>query len=147
METDVRKVVPLGFSDLNQDELLLVSIFRIWYRQKQNLDAIESSILLRLREDKIYPALKDVFVFFRSFIYRRLVLVHDNELLSHTEEFLLEILGGTEEYDNFESQKCREKLMAAMTLPRPMEYIERSGYDLVQYKVAQSYCKFIAFPV
>ena len=147
MTTDIQNIIPLGFSDLNQDESLLVSIFRIWYQQKNNKEAIESSISLLLKEDKIHPALNAIFVFFRSFIFRRLVLINDNELLSQTEEFLLEILGGTEEYDNHESQRCRAQLLAAMTLPRPLECIERSGYDFVQYKVAQSYCKFIAFPV
>ena len=139
--------VPLGFSDLNQDESLLISIFRKWYQERKERNKVESTIKELLIKDKIYSALEDIFTFFRHFIYRRLVLINDNEILSSTEEFLLEILGSPEENHNLPSQQCRDQLQASMILPRPIECIHRSGYDFVQYKVAQSYRKFMLYPL
>ena len=140
-------IVPLGFSDLNQNESLLISIFRKWYQERKHTNKVENSIKELLKKDKIYTALEEVFSFFRRFVYRRLILINDNEILSSTEEFLLEILGSSEENDNLPSQRCRVQLQNVMTLPRPIECIHRSGYDLVQYKVAQSYRKFMVSPL
>ena len=139
--------VPLGFSDLNQDESLLISIFRKWYQEKKNPNKVEGIIRQLLIKDKIYSALEEIFIFFKQFIYRRLVLINDNEILSSTEEFLLEILGSPDENFDLPNQKCRNKLAEAMILPRPIECITRSGYDVLQYKVAQSYCKFMVHPL
>ena len=138
--------IPLGFSDLNQDESMLISIFRVWYTQKESQDEIEASLQMLLKEDKIYPALTDVFHFFRRFTHLRLVHINDNEVLSSTEEYLLKVLGSTDQYHDSIGQRCRERLRSTMTILRPIDSIERSGYDLVQQKIAESYLKFVISP-
>lgn len=140
------ETIPLGFSDLNQDESLLISIFRIWYKKKENQGAIEHSIRTLLKENKIYPFLTETFIFFRRFTYLRLVHINDNEILSPTEEYLLQTLGSNEAYHDSESEQYRSQLLATMTLLRPIEYIDRSGYDVVQHKIAQNYLRFMMPP-
>ena len=139
--------IPLGFSDLNQDESLLIEIFRKWYQEKKHPNDVERNIKERLQKDKIYTALEEIFTFFRHFICRRLILVNNNEVLSSTEENLLEILGSLTGNHNLPNQRCRAKLRATMTLLRPIECINRSGHDFIQYKIAQSYRMFMIPPL
>ena len=147
MQNKHYEIVPLGFSDLNPDEVMLVSIFRTWYQQKQQQQEIENSIRILLENDVIYPALTEIFNFFRRFVYLRLVHINDNELLSPTEEHLLKVLSCTKEYQSSESKLCREKLLSINIVSRPMESIDRSGVDFLNHKVAQSYLNFLNFPL
>ena len=91
--------IPLGFSDLTQDEILLVSLFRSWYQKEQTSDLEENSLLDLIRIDRVVPILSDLCVFFRHFKHLRLVTINEQEILSLTEEDLLRVLGESMEQD------------------------------------------------
>ena len=141
--------LPLGFSDLIQDEAMIVSIFRSWYQQVSNRSGFEKDIKDLLHEDKLYPVLEDLFAFFRSFTHLRLVHVNEHELLSSTEEYLIAILAGSDNYNDVDNlaQKCRIYFQTAKINLRPIHQIKRSGYDLLQIKIAQSYQRFMKSPL
>ncbi|MEM9459958.1 MAG: hypothetical protein AAGF11_37630 [Myxococcota bacterium] len=131
---------PLGFSDLTQDEALLVSIFRSWVRQASAQADFEQSARDLLRLDHIYPALDDLFVFFRSFCQRPEVHVNEHEVLSATEEQLLTVLGEQDaRCRDTATDGCRATLRELSMKPRPTDEITRSGDDLLHAKLAQSY--------
>ena len=135
--------VPLGFSDLNQDEAMLVSIFRAWYRQEDS----EEKLRDQLQKDRVSPALTALFQFFRCFVHLRLVHVNEHEVLSPTEESLLAVLSVSAEPGEAVTQRCRVQLMAAQIQPRPLSSIHRSGRDALQRKVAEGYQRFMMSPL
>ena len=116
---------PLGFSDLTHDEAMIVCIFRGWHEHAPNRELFETRIRDRLQTSQIYAALTEIFQFFQRFTHLRLVHVHDNAVLSPTEEHLLAILGGSIDTPGLEGAalECRAKLNEVQITPRPIEIL------------------------
>lgn len=147
MNTTNSTYTPLGFSDLTQNEINIILLFREWYIQIQDRTSYEKKVLHILRQDKIYPCLKSLFVFFQHFIQLRLVHINQSEVLSPTEEYMLSILGLSTLMDDDVTERCRIELLSLHKQPRPISSIERSGYDYLQHKMVQSYQKFMRNPL
>ena len=145
MTSSYTTFLPIGFSDLTEEEILIISIFRSWYEKKRPFDNIEAELLNSLRDNRIHSALSDLFLFFRSFVQLRLVHTHEQEVLSPTEEHLLAVLGRSHELSDIEPvvQRCHMSLSALNMAPRSINNINRKGCDLLQTKIAQSYRRFL----
>ena len=55
----------LGFSDLTEDEALLIVLYREWIGQHLSRETFELKMLLVLASDALQPVLDDIFVIFR----------------------------------------------------------------------------------
>ena len=145
--------VPLGFSDLTQDERMLVCIFRSWHRHASESPSSRTTFETHLREmlklDRLCSALTDLFLFFRSFNFLRAVCVNEHEVLSPSEEDLLRILGTSTDTVKADTatHNCRMQLKAVHMLPRAIEDINRSGHDHLEAQIAKSYQAFLTFPL
>ncbi|MEM9292254.1 MAG: hypothetical protein AAGD01_11285 [Acidobacteriota bacterium] len=139
--------VPLGLSDLTQDECLIVSISRAWLRLGPTYAVAEHSIARLLQTDRIYPALDALFDTFRSLTPNRPAeLPAESDLLSPQEERLLDRLAlapftpeNPDEPLSREEINCRAALWLAEIELRPPDAIERSGRDQRMHRIAQSY--------
>lgn len=114
---------PLGFSDLNQDEELLIITYRDWKRRTAIKAVAEHAIASLLRTAPIYPFLPVVFRSFRRYFPREDRPGHDGLLLTRQEEALLTGLAP------YLSDFCI----------RPAYNILRSGRDRSLLEVDQTY--------
>ena len=136
---------PLGFADLTQDEILLVSIFRSWFSNGPEHTLCEKDLSHLLREDRIFSVLPQIFIYFRYFKHLRIITINNNELLSLSEVDLLTFLNSENQIPAI--KQCRKKIIEHHIDIRPVSNIERSGLDYLQLRIAESYNKFMTCPL
>ena len=131
----------LGFSDLTEDECLLITLYRDWRRLGPTRAIAEHKIATLLQRDRSYLALDSLFAVFKEF-GRVDAGDHDpTGVLSDAEERLLDLLSdkAPPEFDNDVIRRCRSELAAANIKTRPGHEIPRSGQDELMLRVTQSY--------
>ena len=135
------QLAPLGLSDLTQDECLIVSISRAWRRIGTPRAVAEHSISRLLQTDRIHPALDALFAAFDSLFATDLAEGEDSDVLSRSEETLLDELSAEAPPDRLrpEVRACQAALRHARIELRPLPTIERSGHDRLVHQTARSY--------
>ena len=109
-----RKDVSLGLSDLQEDEGLLISIYRAWQTHGPTRPVAEHHIASSLRKDRIYRALEPLF-----------------GLLSPANESLAPLFSIAEQ--------CKTALAKCGVVPRPASKIASSGQDRLSEIASLSY--------
>ena len=79
----------IGFTDLTEDEALLVSMYRDWTDQRSDSDSVERELTRALSRDFIFPALGFIFSVFRKVSQEELAICGRGDVLSLQEERLL----------------------------------------------------------
>ncbi|MEM9072342.1 MAG: hypothetical protein AAGE52_27800 [Myxococcota bacterium] len=117
----------------------MISIFRAWTRLGPS--QAQESIPRLLRCDRILPVLTSLFLLFEAFDELHRSQVEESDLLSQTEEELLDYLSGADPSDlpNPRMHACRIALRHAGIDLRRMDSIHRSGHDLVLSRIEMSY--------
>ena len=133
--------VPLGFADLTEDESLIVAIFRAWQQLGPTHAIAEHTIARVLQPDTIHPALSALFVLFGSFVQIYPGEANHTEVLSRSEEALLDQLAASEHpnLNRKDVHACRVALQQAKIQLRPLGDIPRSGDDLRLQRISMSY--------
>lgn len=133
--------VPLGFSDLTHDEWMVVSVFRAWQRLGPTRAVVEHPLARLLKADAIYPALDALFAVFVSFAANDPCETSHTELLSPSEEALLDELSAPHHPGacRLDVCACRAALRRVEIDLRPLREIHRSGHDLMLQRIAVSY--------
>lgn len=80
---------PLGFSDLTEDEGLLIVIYRDWQKRAPYLAIGEHAIARLLERDKFRAVLDDIFAIFLRVRDEEDCVLTDSPVLSFDEETLL----------------------------------------------------------
>lgn len=111
----------IGFTDLTEDEALLVSMYRDWTDQRSDSDGVERELTRALSRDFIFPALAFIFSVFRKVSQEELAICGRGDVLSLQEECLLETF----------SQSSRFPVGAV----RSVGAITRSGRDEMTRKI------------
>lgn len=122
----------LGFSDLTEDEAMLVALYREWTCQREGGYAFELRVVLILANDVLHPFLKDIFTIFRH-INADSISVHGlGDVLSEQEGLVLDAVSA---YLCGASDKASERNMIDIRLTTQ---IPRSNRDLLRLRVHQS---------
>ena len=136
-----RKDVSLGLSDLQEDEGLLISIYRAWQTHGPTRPVAEHHIASSLRKDRIYGALEPLFGLFR------VIGIESDDadrspLLSNHEKQLLDLLSPANESlaPLFSiAEQCKTALAECGVVPRPASKIASSGQDRLSEIASLSY--------
>ncbi|MEM1384182.1 MAG: hypothetical protein AAF713_08580 [Pseudomonadota bacterium] len=134
--------IPLGFSDLTQDEQLLVAVYRDWRGLGPTVSIAEHAIARTLRRDKLYQALEPLFDVFRQVAApEQRAAPQDSDVLTETEELLLDMLSdaGAEHDFGTVTARCQAALAASGVCPRMSESIPRSGIDRALTRASGGY--------
>ncbi|MEM9072694.1 MAG: hypothetical protein AAGE52_29570 [Myxococcota bacterium] len=132
---------PLGFTDLTQDEALLITIFRGWARDALETTEFEDATRDLFQNDRIRPALDDLFQVFHNFRERRGgIEISEEGVLSAAELQLLTVLDDSEDgLADCAAHACCSRLTELAMRPRRTSTIPRSGQDDLEAKIARSY--------
>ena len=133
--------VPLGFSDLTQDECLVIALFRKWHRMGPTRAIAEHRLACLLQADTIHPALDSLFRLFSAFPLASDDRDGETDLLSEGEEMLLDLLSDQEhpEKDLALVRECRRDIESSEIRLRPSSAIERTGEDRILLRTADSF--------
>ncbi|MEM9632241.1 MAG: hypothetical protein AAGA50_13000 [Pseudomonadota bacterium] len=131
----------LGLSDLQEDEGLLISIYRAWQTHGPTRSVAEHHIASSLRQDRIYGALEPLFGLFRV-IGIEAADADRSALLSSHELQLLELLSPAN--DSLAplfsiAEQCKAALAERGVVPRPASQITSSGHDRLTEIASLSY--------
>jgi hypothetical protein len=122
--------IPLGFSDLTDDEAFVVSVFRHWQSCGATCEEAESSLAELLRNDRLYNGLRLLFDLFGTLPgQHRRTMKNDSSVLTAVEEALLEEIGSTGAMGKRCVKAFQQLLAEKGTAIRPAPKIPRSGYD------------------
>ncbi|MEM6797425.1 MAG: hypothetical protein AAF725_25875 [Acidobacteriota bacterium] len=137
----------LGFSDLTEDERLVISISRDWRLLGPTRAVAEHRIARLLTRDRVYPALDALFLAFAPLFAEidEPAAAELGDLLSRCEHELLDRLATGEAGDRELPSvcACREALERARIRLRPSGTIERSGRDALELELSRSYFAFV----
>lgn len=120
---------PLGFSDLNDDEIFVVSIFRCWQSPADDVRSAKTHLLANGRDhlcDNIHSL---VSVFEASHVDSRRSNRNRSSVLTLAEEDLLDEIGSDNSTPTQGIAVLRQILAEAGAKIRPAAAIPRSGYD------------------
>lgn len=150
--------IPLGFSDLTQDECLLIALFRRWCSIGPTRAIAEHRLASLLQADDIHPALDSLFRLFGKLpqgarpgstpgVPRG--APHggtrdtdgETDLLSESEEDLLNMLSAGDHPDRDLAlvRQCRHAIENSGIRLRPASAIDRSGRDEILLRAAESF--------
>lgn len=122
--------IPLGFSDLTDDEAFVVSVFRHWQSCGVTCTEAESSLSQLLKNDRLYNGLRLLFDLFGTLPdQHRRTTKNDSAVLTSVEEALLDEIGSTDAMGKRCVEDFQRLLAEAGTTIRPAPKIPRSGYD------------------
>lgn len=122
--------IPLGFSDLTDDEAFVVSVFRHWQSCGVTCTEAESSLSQLLKNDRLYNGLRLLFDLFGTLPdQHRRTTKNDSAVLTSVEEALLDEIGSTDAMGKRCVEDFQQLLAEAGTTIRPALNISRSGYD------------------
>ena len=121
---------PLGFSDLNDDEAFVISIFRHWQYTGSACKAEENSMMTLLKNDRLYAGLKPLLKFFETLPEQhRSRQKNDSAVLNPIEESILDEIGSVKTGQERCVKAFQRVLNATDTITRPASEIPRSGHD------------------
>lgn len=122
----------LGFSDLTEDEAMLVALYREWACQREGGYAFELRVILILSNDVLHPFLKDIFTIFQH-INADSINIHGlGDVLSEQEGLVLDAVSA---YLCGASEKLSQR--SAIDI-RPTTQITCSNRDLLRLRINQS---------
>ena len=133
LERGEHRMVSLGFSDLNEDEALLVAIYRDWLRQGGEKGVVEDAVARALSQDALREVLDAVFAAYRRNVPDDVDPSGVGPLLSRHEERLLDTLSGMARPACPRSDDGASP--HALNAVRPAAEIRRSGQDELMHKV------------
>lgn len=64
---EIRKFVPLGCSDLTENEAFFITVSRHWQNSGPTRKVAEQSLVVLLRNDRLYDGLQPLFELFHTF--------------------------------------------------------------------------------
>ncbi|MEM6974131.1 MAG: hypothetical protein AAF577_15130 [Pseudomonadota bacterium] len=120
---------PLGFSDLTEDEALVVSIYRDWIGSGSSRADYEREIAGQLLHDPLHAHLTAVFAVFRDISKGVIGAIAPGPQLSHLEERLLDDLSQRLPTGSGVVPQVPERMI------RPSASIKRTGLDALLSKV------------
>ncbi|MEM9099299.1 MAG: hypothetical protein AAGC79_12335 [Pseudomonadota bacterium] len=123
----------LGFSDLTDDEALLISLFRDWIRALGAKATFERLISARLAHDPISEMLPKAFEAFRRIAVEDADLLGIGDQLSQHEEYLLDALSETPPPSQSQRSQCPTE--APILRIRSTGEIAGSGFDALTQKL------------
>jgi hypothetical protein len=127
---------PLGYADLEDDEALIVTLYRHWCSAGPTAAIAEHRIAVMLRHDNMHAYLDAIFGMFRHFGRNRPLDGNAHAVLHPDEEDLLD----------FAAQSLRPETNAAPADLRRIRDIPRSGQDEMERLVAQGYFMMTGMP-
>ena len=83
-------MIKIGFSDLTEDESLLIALFREWQSPGQTYTSAEQDIAQRLKHHSLYPLLNSIFLLFARFGSKDQYSLELGDVLTEREEQLLD---------------------------------------------------------
>ena len=121
----------LGFSDLTEDEALLVALYRDWIKQSENKAIFERNMLHVFSCDTIHSALGNIFLIFKNITTYTLPRSGVGDLLSKHEELLLDALAVNQ------MKIAGDEAASNCSWPnvRPTGEIHQSGNDFLSYRI------------
>ena len=126
----VSHAMPLGLSDLTDDEYFVISVFRQWQRTCLTNEIAKGHLQEALRKDRLYPALQPLFKLFASLPSEiRTGQAVESALLSAVEETLLDEIGARSEQRNPSVIDFQRVLDSTNGTVRSVSQIPRSGHD------------------
>lgn len=132
----------LGFSDLGEDEALVVWLYRSWQDHGPTRAIAEHRIAVLLRADRLHRMLGSVFEVYRALGRDPDFLASGRATLTPQELRLLRLLAA-EAPASLEASSCRAALATTGVSLRDPARIPRSGRDRLEMAVADSYAATI----
>lgn len=122
----------LGFSDLTEDEALLVSLYREWVSKHLVQHTFERKMSLTLANDALHHVLDDVFAIFQHVPTDEVPVCGVGDLLSDHEELLLDAVS------MHLSRPIKKIGKNRVPMIRPTIEISRTDRDILRFRVNQS---------
>lgn len=134
-------IEPVGFSDLTDDEALVIALFRNWRGIGPTQAIAEHTIARHFFRAQFHEVLGVLFSVFQFFGYGNGRQIADFDLLSEEEERLLDLLSDSRSGLLREPEAivaCRVALKAIAMSLRPASSITRSGRDRLLDRIDQT---------
>ncbi|MDE0970331.1 MAG: hypothetical protein OSA51_13185 [Octadecabacter sp.] len=122
----------LGFSDLTEDEALLITLYREWLGQYLSRDTFELKMSFILASDAMHPVIDDVFAIFRHITTDMIYICGVGDLLCDHEELVLDAVSA--HLSTVDKKADQNKTINV----RSTEEISHTGRDALRSRVNQS---------
>ena len=122
----------LGFSDLTEDEALLIVLYREWIGQHLSRETFELKMLLVLASDALHPVLDEVFAIFRHMTKDIICICCVGDLLCDHEGLILDAVSARL------SKLIQKADQNRIINVRSTIEIPETGHDALRFQVNQS---------